>query len=76
MGWVYNLKTPDAPTEAPRLIAIAITLSAVASIAILLRLYVRISVTKQLRLDDYAALSSVVRCLPTPSVIGISMSRS
>lgn len=60
MSWVYNLENEDAPTTAPRLIAICLTFATVAFLAVLLRFYVRLRTQKGLWVDDYATLSSSV----------------
>lgn len=60
MGWVYNLEDQNAPTQAPRLIAICITFSTVALLAVVLRFYVRLRTKKGLWIDDYASLFSAV----------------
>ncbi|KAL2008122.1 hypothetical protein VTN00DRAFT_8104 [Thermoascus crustaceus] len=60
MGWVYNLKDPNAPTHAPRLIAICLVFSTAAFIAVALRFYVRYYKKGVLWWDDWAALSSAV----------------
>ena len=60
MGWVYNLEDENAPTEAPRLIAICLTFATTAIIATALRFYVRLTTNRGLWVDDYAALSSAV----------------
>jgi hypothetical protein len=60
MSWVYNLENEDAPTTAPRLIAICLTFATVAFLAVLLRFYVRLRTRKGLWVDDYATLSSSV----------------
>ncbi|KAL2216001.1 hypothetical protein M432DRAFT_647162 [Thermoascus aurantiacus ATCC 26904] len=60
MGWVYNLKDPNAPTSAPRLIAICVVFSTAAFLAVALRFYVRYTTQRALWVDDYAALSSAI----------------
>lgn len=60
MGWVYNLKDPNAPTHAPRLIAICLVFSTAAFFAVGLRFYVRYFKKGALWWDDWAALSSAV----------------
>ncbi|GAM42577.1 integral membrane protein [Talaromyces pinophilus] len=60
MGWVYNLETPNAPTNAPRLIAIVSVFSIAALLAVLLRFYARFFTNRKPWVDDYTALVSVV----------------
>ncbi|KAL2003384.1 hypothetical protein VTN02DRAFT_4120 [Thermoascus thermophilus] len=60
MGWVYNLKDPNAPTHAPRLIAICLVFSTTAFLAVGLRFYVRYFQKGALWWDDWASLSSAV----------------
>lgn len=60
MGWVYNLDTPNVPTNAPRLIAIVSVFSIAALLAVLLRFYARFFTNRNPGVDDYIALISVV----------------
>lgn len=60
MGWVYNLKDQNAPTTAPRLIAICMTFSAFALLAVALRFHMRLQTEKGLWVDDYTSLFSAV----------------
>lgn len=60
MGWVYNLDAPNAPTNAPRLIAIVTVFSIAASLAVALRFYARFFTNRKPGFDDYTALVSVV----------------
>lgn len=41
MGWTFNTVNPDAPTDGPRISAIAIVMTALAMVAVILRVYVR-----------------------------------
>lgn len=63
MGWVYNLDNPNAPTNAPRLIAIVSVFSIAALLAVLLRFYARISTSRKTGIDDYTSLVSVLLLL-------------
>lgn len=69
MGWVYNLDNPNAPTNAPRLIAIVSVFSIAALLAVLLRFYARFFTNRKPGIDDYTALASVVRVLLFASLI-------
>ena len=63
MGWVYNLANPNAPTTAPRFAAVTLTLTVIAFIAVLLRIYVRIGLNRGFGQDDVAVIFGVVRIL-------------
>lgn len=65
MSWVYNLDTPNAPTNAPRMIAIVSVFSIAALMAVLLRFYARVFTNRKPGIDDYTALVSVVCVLTT-----------
>lgn len=69
MGWVYNLDTPNAPTNAPRLIAIVSVFSIAALLAVVLRFYARFFTNRKPGVDDYTALVSVV-CVLTKKKLG------
>ncbi|OJJ65771.1 hypothetical protein ASPBRDRAFT_201552 [Aspergillus brasiliensis CBS 101740] len=60
MGWVHNLAHPDAHSHVARVIAICLTFSICAVIALVLRLYIRLHSKRALWLDDYAAACSAV----------------
>lgn len=63
MGWVYNLANPDASTTAPKFAAVTLTLTVLAFIAVLLRVYVRIGLSQGFGQDDVAIIFGVVRIL-------------
>lgn len=64
VGWVYNLQDENATTDAGSLITVAITFAVIATLAVALRFYVRLSrVSKSLALDDWIALIAVVRVI-------------
>ncbi|XRM47140.1 hypothetical protein ABZX51_010140 [Aspergillus tubingensis] len=60
MGWVHNLAHPDAHSHVARVIAICLTFSISAVIALLLRFYIRLQSKRALWLDDYSAACSAV----------------
>ncbi|RDK38987.1 integral membrane protein [Aspergillus phoenicis ATCC 13157] len=60
MGWVHNLAHPDAHNHVARVIAICLTFSISAVIALVLRLYIRLHSKRALWLDDYSAACSAV----------------
>ncbi|BCS00636.1 uncharacterized protein AKAW2_50977S [Aspergillus luchuensis] len=60
MGWVHNLAHPDAHSHVARVIAICLTFSISAVIALLLRFYIRLHSKRALWLDDYSAACSAV----------------
>lgn len=63
VGWVYNLRDPNASTNAASLIAIAITFAVISTLSFALRAYVRLGKQRNgLQYDDYATLSSLVCC--------------
>lgn len=46
MGWTFNTVDPDAPTDGPRISAVAIVMTTLAMVAVILRVYVRQSMVK------------------------------
>uniref|UniRef100_A0A093V2E9 Rhodopsin domain-containing protein n=1 Tax=Talaromyces marneffei PM1 TaxID=1077442 RepID=A0A093V2E9_TALMA len=58
MGWVYNLATPNAPTNAPQLVAILSIFAIAALLAVLLRFYARFYTNRKPWIDDYTSLVS------------------
>ena len=56
MGWVYNLQDQNAPTSAPRLVAVALALPILATLAICLRMGIRIKSERPFALDDFAVI--------------------
>lgn len=62
VGWVYNLQDENATSDAESLIAVAIAFAVIATLAVALRLYVRLTrASKSLALDDWIALVAAVR---------------
>lgn len=41
MGWTFNTVDPDAPTDGPKISAVAIVMTTLAMVAVILRVYVR-----------------------------------
>lgn len=41
MGWTLNTVDPDAPTDGPKISAVAIVMTTLAMVAVILRVYVR-----------------------------------
>lgn len=41
MGWTFNTVDPDAPTDGPKISAVAIVMTTLAMVAVILRIYVR-----------------------------------
>lgn len=41
MGWTFNTVDPDAPTDGPKISAVAILMTTLAMVAVILRVYVR-----------------------------------
>ncbi|KAL3708482.1 hypothetical protein TMatcc_006466 [Talaromyces marneffei ATCC 18224] len=60
MGWVYNLATPNAPTNAPQLVAILSIFAIAALLAVLLRFYARFYTNRKPWIDDYTSLVSTL----------------
>ena len=60
MGWVYNLQDQNAPTSAPKLVAIALVLTSLATLAVLLRLAIRFKTKRPFALDDAAVVFALV----------------
>ena len=73
MGWVHNLAHPDAHSHVARVIAICLTFSISAVIALLLRFYIRLHSKRALWLDDYSAACSAVLGL---AYAGIAVART
>ena len=72
MGWVYNLHETDPNSEIPRVIGICLVCSIVAFLAVCLRFYVRIRISRFPWIDDYAALAG---SLLTLAYAGIAVAR-
>ncbi|RAK77460.1 uncharacterized protein BO72DRAFT_509303 [Aspergillus fijiensis CBS 313.89] len=60
MPWVHNLAHPDPHSHVARVIAICLTFSISALLAVLLRLHIRLHTKRDLWLDDYAAICSAL----------------
>ena len=60
MGWVHNLTVPDPHSHVPRVIAICLTFSITACLAVALRLYIRMHTKRSTWVDDFASLWSAV----------------
>ncbi|RDW88378.1 hypothetical protein BP6252_00410 [Coleophoma cylindrospora] len=58
MGWTYNTVNPDAPTDAPKIVAVGVTFSVVSLIIVSLRLYVRVFMIKATGIDDWAIVAT------------------
>ncbi|POS68858.1 hypothetical protein DHEL01_v212748 [Diaporthe helianthi] len=62
MGWTFNTADPNAPTDGPKISAVAILMTALSMIAVVLRVYVRQFMVKAFGADDwvivYAWISS------------------
>ncbi|PYH49170.1 uncharacterized protein BP01DRAFT_388254 [Aspergillus saccharolyticus JOP 1030-1] len=71
MSWVHNLTHPDPHSHVARVIAICLTFSISAVLAVLLRLHVRLHTKRDLWLDDYAAIA--VQCWETRYGLGLDV---
>ncbi|RAL02664.1 putative integral membrane protein (Pth11) [Aspergillus ibericus CBS 121593] len=60
MGWVHNLTVPDPHSHVPRVIAVCLTFSITACLAVAMRLYIRIDMKRSAWVDDFASLWSAV----------------
>ncbi|KAL4804419.1 hypothetical protein BDV18DRAFT_162181 [Aspergillus unguis] len=60
MGWVHNLQHPTPQNDIVQVIAICLTCSILALVAVALRFHVRFYMNKSVWVDDYAALSSAL----------------
>ena len=70
VGWVYNLQDENAVSDAESLITVAITFAVIATLAVALRFYVRLTrASKTLALDDWIALVAVVRIVIFPMIL-------
>ncbi|KAJ0109698.1 hypothetical protein N8I77_007621 [Diaporthe amygdali] len=56
MGWTFNTVDPDAPTDGPRISAVAIVMTTLAMVAVILRVYVRQSMVKAFGADDWVII--------------------
>jgi hypothetical protein len=53
MGWTFNVVNPDAATNAPAIAAVGIVFTVLSALVVSLRLYVRSSIVKKIRIDDW-----------------------
>lgn len=72
MPWVHNLHVEDPNSEIPQVIAVSLAFSIAAFLAVCLRFFVRLYITRLVGVDDYAAL---VGALLTLAYAGISVGR-
>ena len=63
MPWVHNLHATDPNSQVPRVIAISLTFSITAFLAVCLRFYARFYVKRIVWVDDYAALAGALLTL-------------
>ncbi|KAL5363007.1 hypothetical protein BJX96DRAFT_177689 [Aspergillus floccosus] len=68
MGWVYNLVTPDPNSHVARVIAVCLTFSLSALLAVGLRMYIRVFVKRSVWVDDYACCFSAVLSVAYASI--------
>ncbi|KAJ5804205.1 uncharacterized protein N7518_000508 [Penicillium psychrosexuale] len=73
MGWVYNLHETDPNSEIPRVIGTCLACSITAFLAVCLRFYVRIRISRFPWIDDYAALAG---SLLTLAYAGIAVAQT
>ncbi|KAK4892078.1 hypothetical protein LTR27_009428 [Elasticomyces elasticus] len=60
VGWVHNLDTTTSSSDASRIIAIASAFSGISVLSIIVRLWQRWKIFKEIGLDDIAAASSML----------------
>ncbi|KAK3653404.1 hypothetical protein LTR56_004608 [Elasticomyces elasticus] len=60
VGWVHNLDTTPSSSDASRIIAIASAFSGISVLSIIVRLWQRWKIFKEIGLDDIAAASSML----------------
>ncbi|KAK3655408.1 hypothetical protein LTR22_010293 [Elasticomyces elasticus] len=60
VGWVHNLDTTPSSSDASRIIAIASAFSGISILSIIVRLWQRWKIFKEIGLDDIAAASSML----------------
>lgn len=53
MGWTFNTVDPDAPTDGPKISAVAIVMTTLAMVAVILRVYVRQRMVKAFGAGNY-----------------------
>ncbi|KAL2259519.1 hypothetical protein VTK26DRAFT_6787 [Humicola hyalothermophila] len=56
MGWTYNTKDSDAPTDGPMITGVAAALTGLSLITVCLRTYVRAILIKAFGIDDWVIL--------------------
>ena len=59
MGWTYNT-ADDVPNDGPQIAAVAIALTAMSSVILLLRFYVRVCMIKAVGAGTYCLYSVVL----------------
>lgn len=79
MGWTFNTVDPNAPTDGPKISAVAIIMTTLAMVTVILRVYVRQFMVKAFGADDwvivYAWISSagfaILSCIQTRWGLGL-----
>ncbi|KAG8165803.1 hypothetical protein KVR01_004355 [Diaporthe batatas] len=79
MGWTFNTADPNAPTDGPKISAVAIIMTTLAMVTVILRVYVRQFMVKAFGADDwvivYAWISSagfaILSCIQTRWGLGL-----
>jgi hypothetical protein len=56
MGWTFNVVNPDAATNAPAIAAVGIVFTVLSALVVSLRLYVRSSIVKKIRIGRCSQL--------------------
>jgi hypothetical protein len=63
MGWTFNTVDPNAPTDGPKISAVAIIMTTLAMVAVVLRVYVRQFMVKAFGAGTFRLNNNVVLSL-------------
>lgn len=79
VGWVYNLDNPNATTSAPRLVAVALVFSTLATLAVALRFWIRTKSVAGIGADDFAGQFQIfekpkIRSIHTNKLLAVLLS--
>lgn len=59
MGWTFNTVDPNAPTDGPKISAVAITMTTLAMVTVILRVYVRQFMVKAFGAGTFRLVTNV-----------------
>ncbi|KAI7785106.1 integral membrane protein [Diaporthe eres] len=69
MGWTFNTVDPNAPTDGPKISAVAIVMTTLAMVAVILRVYVRQRMVKAFGADDWVIVYAWLQYMGAPFYI-------